>query len=104
MAAKAPSTRAVDLSDGEHQQVAVAQPQRSGQVQAAVAVPVQKPAAPQPQRDAQTRGCRRDDPDAGEGVSLLCRNLGYNTDKEVVRNAFKEFGRVRPTSTYLSTT
>ena len=37
---------------------------------------------------------RRDDPDAGEGVSLLCRNLGYNTDKEVVRNAFKEFGRV----------
>ncbi len=37
---------------------------------------------------------RRDDPDAGEGVSLLCRNLGYNTDKEAVRNAFKEFGRV----------
>ena len=37
---------------------------------------------------------RRDDPDAGEGVSLLCRNLGYNTDKEVVRSAFKEFGRV----------
>ena len=27
-------------------------------------------------------------------MSLLCRNLGYNTDKEVVRNAFKEFGRV----------
>ena len=24
----------------------------------------------------------------------MCRNLGYNTDKELVRNAFKEFGRV----------
>ena len=45
-------------------------------------------------RDRKPIDARRDDPDAGEGVSLLCRNLGYNTDKEVVRNAFKEFGRV----------
>ena len=45
-------------------------------------------------RDRKPVDARRDDPDAGEGVSLLCRNLGYNTDKEVVRNAFKEFGRV----------
>ncbi|CAH0377006.1 unnamed protein product [Pelagomonas calceolata] len=45
-------------------------------------------------RDRKAVDARRDDPDAGEGVSLLCRNLGYNTDKEVVRNAFKEFGRV----------
>ena len=45
-------------------------------------------------RDRKPVDARRDEPDAGEGVSLLCRNLGYNTDKEVVRNAFKEFGRV----------
>ena len=37
---------------------------------------------------------RRDDIEADEGVSLLCRNLGYNTDKHAVRKAFEEFGKV----------
>ena len=84
------------LENGEHQPFT--QPVAVGaQVEAAVAVAGPAVCARSRSRSRDRKAgvdARRDDPDAGEGVSLLCRNLGYNTDKEVVRNAFKEFGRV----------
>ena len=41
---------------------------------------------------------RRDEPDAGQGVSLLVRNIAYNCTKEVLREAFTPHGAVRDVS------